>query len=236
MTQLHATTPLSSSTVTLISQLGHDFNNLFSVVLGGLSLLNDELRDEELDAELRAVLEDTLSATQDAAQVIEKLTAWAGRQITEPRATDLNLIAADVVERTRQALPPGIQLTLETTPDPALAWVDPDKLRQCLGMLLDNARQAIRTEGEIHLTTHPSDAPGITLTDSGEGMNPDFLKHCLFPYVTSRRDAGHRGLGLSVVQGFMRVSEGELTLDSQPGRGTRVRLEFTPPEGIAAGN
>ena len=71
------------------------------------------------------------------------------------------------------------------------------------------------------------------MTDDGEGMHADFLKHCLFPYVSSRRDAGHRGLGLSVVQGFMRVSEGEMVLESDPGQGTKVTLGFTPPESIA---
>ena len=233
MTQLHATSPLASSTVTLISQLGHDFNNLFGVVLGGLSLLKDELEGAALDSELQAVLDDALSATRDASQVIEMLTAWAGRQMTNPQAVDLNRIAAQVVDEYTPMLPARINISLRACETPPMAWVDGDKLKDCLHRLLDNAVEAIGDEGQITLVTHREGGPSVTVSDTGEGMNADFLKHCLFPYVTTRRNGGHRGLGLSVVQGFMRVSEGELTLDSDPGEGTRIRLDFTPPEGIA---
>jgi len=173
MTQLHATNPLSSTTVTLISQLGHDINNLFSVILGGLSLLNDELRADRLDAELQAVLDDALSATHDASQVIEKLTAWAGRQITQPEAVDLNRVASEVANEARGRLHPGIALTLECAEPRALAWVDPAKLAQCLHMLLDNAEQAISGAGSVQLVVHPGDVPSITLTDDGTTIGQD---------------------------------------------------------------
>jgi signal transduction histidine kinase len=233
MLQHYTPAPLPPSTVHLISQLGHDFNNLLGIILGALSLLRDDLPADAMDEELQAVIEDAISAARDASAVITHLTAAAGRQITDARAVDLNAALADFARERAPALAPGVVLQLQCCDTPAMAWVDPAKLRRCLDELVNNAVTAMQGRGALHLACTASPIPAISVTDRGPGMDADLLKRCAQPYVTTWRQQGHRGLGLSVVLGLLQVSEAQLGIESSPGEGTRVIMEFTAPDAVA---
>ena len=222
--------PESMSAPLLVRRMGHDFNNLFSIILGGLSLLREEIPASAWGADLDEVYDDVVSATREAADVIAQLTAWAGRQALNPRPTDLEQLARDMAPMLERALPGSITVSLEAPGPAPVASVDPARLQQALMELAANARDAMPDGGTlvIALGTNGGGAPSLTVADDGVGMSAEVLARCTEPYFTTRPDAQHRGTGLSVVDGFARASGGQLRITSAPGTGTRVSLTLPP--------
>lgn len=214
------------STDLLVRRMGHDFNNLLSVILGGLSLLREEVPGEAWSPEARETYEDVVSAAREAADVIARLTAWAGRQAVEPVCADLNAVAREIEPLLARALPAEVRVELTLTDSPVIAWVDRSQLQTVLIELAANARDAMGGCGELRIETCDGVAPEIRVTDGGEGMDAATLAACRDPYFTTRDRAVHRGLGLSVVEGFARASGAELDIESRPGQGTVARLRF----------
>ncbi len=220
----------------LIGHLGHDFNNLLGVIRGGLSLLREEIPSSAWDPETRAVFEDVVSASQDAAEVVIKLTSWAGLQMLTPRATDLNATVAGIETLLARALPREVKLELDLDSDPVTAWVDPERLGESLLSLVSNSGDAMPHGGVVVISTRRGDAPSIRVRDTGVGMTPETLQHCREPYYSSRADREHKGLGLSVVDGFARRSAGHLEILSTPGEGTEARLVLPSAEASVSGS
>ena len=105
----------------LVRRMGHDFNNLFSIVLGGLSLLREELPESAWDKESEAIFADVMSATREATAVIGQLTAWAARQSLESQDTNINEVIIEAEGLLRRALPDSIDLQVSpaTNPEPS---------------------------------------------------------------------------------------------------------------------
>jgi len=206
----------------LVRRMGHDFNNLFSIVLGGLSLLREEVDEKLWNPDAREVYDDIVSATREAAEVVAQLTAWAGRQALEPERCDLNALARELEPLLRRALPAGVTLEVRTVEDTLEAWCDRARLQDAVIELVANARQAVNDEGSIVVATGAAPGCAIGVTDTGTGMSQKVLEACREPYFTTHQASGRRGLGLCVVDGFARASGGRLTLASHTGEGTRA--------------
>jgi len=215
----------------LVRRMGHDFNNLFSVILGGLSLLREELADTAWNDEVDEIHADVVSAAREAAEVMARLTAWAGRQALEPRRVDLASLVQALAARLAPALPAGVALHAPYAGAPVHAWADPSALEQAVLELAWNARDAIESGGSIGIEAIAGAQPAIRVTDSGAGMSGEVLNACRQPYFTTRQGDGRRGLGLSVVDGFARACGGRLELDSAPGAGTRALLALPVARG-----
>jgi signal transduction histidine kinase len=210
--------------------MGHDFNHLLSVILGGLGLLREELPPSAWNPELDQVLDDVTSAAQEAADVMAQLTAWAGHQALTPDDTDLARFVRELAPLLRRALPPAITLSLRDPAAPVMAYVDPSRLQAAVMELAANARDALGPRGNLVLAAGLDDeiGPCISVIDDGEGMAPEVESRCTEPYFTTRGEGTRRGTGLSVVDGFARASGGRLLIASAPGAGTRVTLHLPP--------
>ncbi len=212
----------------LIEHIGHDFNNLFSIIIGGLSLLRDEIPADAWNNDLQITYEDILSATRDGTELIEKLNTWAGRQLLVPALTDVNRLLLDLKPVLEYSLGRNLRLVLDLHPEPLPALVDTGALHQCLGHLLSNAREAMPNGGILEISSCPG--PCIEIRDQGEGMSQDTLRQCTQPFFTTRKASGKQGLGLAVVTGFARASGGRLEIHSEINSGTRARLVLTTAE------
>ncbi|HUF61806.1 MAG TPA: ATP-binding protein [Verrucomicrobiales bacterium] len=212
----------------LIRHMGHDFNNLFSIILGGLSLLREEIPQDSWPPEAREVYTDVVSATREAAEVIAQLTAWAARQAIEPENADLNAFARELQRVLTPSLPAGVRLEVQLHDTPVMAWVDRARLHDAVLALIANACDAIGDAGTLCIETAAADGPALAVCDDGRGMDATTLARCRDPYFSGHGGVAHRGLGLSVVDGFVRASDGTLRIASAPGSGTRVSLAFPP--------
>ncbi len=212
----------------LVAHIGHDFNNLFSVIIGGLSLLRDEIPPEAWNEDLQATYEDILSAALDATPLVEQLNTWAGRQLLNPAPTDINQILLDLEPLLKYSLGRNLNLEINLHPHPLPVFVDSDALQQSLVHLLANAREAMPDGGSMEISSVPG--PRIEIRDWGEGMSAETLHRCTQPFFTTRKAGGKQGLGLAMVAGFAQASGGQLDISSTPGVGTRVCLLLAASE------
>ncbi len=213
---------------TLIAHMGHDLNNLFSVIIGGLALMKADIPAQEWNQELQITYEDILCATQEAATRMKQLNTWAGRQPMSPTDSNLNEILSDTAAALHHLKAGPVQLQLDLYPQAVHAVVDPQALNQTLQLLLANGLESMPNGGKLMIRTLPG--PCIEIQDEGEGMSSETLRLCTRPFYSTRKTAGHHGLGLAIASGFARASKGYLSIDSEPSTGTRIRL-FLPKYG-----
>jgi PAS domain S-box-containing protein len=218
----------------LTGGIAHDFNNLLTVISGNLQLLEPE----ETDDERREIIQSALRATQSGGALTRKLLAFARRQRLQPKNLDLNTWLHDLLALLRRTLGETIDVRVACPPVLPSVYADPGELDAAIVNLALNARDAMPKGGclTIDISETALDAafpdtelsPGqyiaISVTDTGHGMPPDVLACALEPFFTTKDAGKGNGLGLSMVYGFARQSGGALTIESEPGHGTRVCL------------
>ena len=224
----------------LTGGVAHDLNNLLTVLVGGVEVLKLETTEARRQRSL-ALMQEALAR---ARRLTAQLLAFASRQQLDPRPEELNNLVRGFDGMARHSLGPAIQLELDLHPAPCPVRVDRAQVHAALVALLHNARDAMPGGGRAVIRTGALavDRPGpphghvsagsycaLTVEDNGHGMAAEVLRRAAEPFFSTRQDQpgrGSAGLGLSGVYGFMRQSRGHLTLESEPGCGTRARLLF----------
>ena len=223
----------------LIGRVGHDYNNLFGIVINTMAILREELAGLPELENLKAFIDDAESASREGASVMARLLACAGRQGPRLTAFDPGPVIEGLVRRADGSRPENVRLEAALCPDPPAVRGDPERLASVIENLLQNALEAMPEGGKLTLesTTRPrggAAAPdpagsaerfvALSVSDSGEGIPRDRLKRVFEPFVTTRQPAKERGFGLSLAYGYAVQCGGELDLESNPGGGTRVTL------------
>ena len=232
----------------LTGGVAHDFNNLLQIVLGNLELLHRHVRD--LPA--RRLMATAERAAERGARLVESLLAFARRQALQPEIVDINRLIRDFGELINQAVGPAVEVRLDLTARPCFCRIDPAQFQSAILNLAVNARDAMPEGGLLTIESHPLyPEPGetspsersptplrivIVLRDSGCGMTPDVLKRAFEPFFSTKDVGRGSGLGLSQVYGFLQQSGGQVTLASEVGVGTEVKIclplvsiESSPP-------
>ncbi len=230
----------------LTGGIAHDFNNLLTVITGNIELVQEAIEGSRNVPKERLIrlLETALSAANQGAQVTQQLLAFARRSILNVEVVDLNAIIRSSSDLLHRAL--GEAIALEFYPAEGL-WpcvIDPVQFEAALLNLAVNARDAMPGGGALRIESQnilirPGDrevsgaagiAPGryvgVTVTDTGRGMEPEVLARVFEPFFTTKDVGQGSGLGLSQVYGFMKQSDGHVTVESSPGAGTVFRLYF----------
>jgi PAS domain S-box-containing protein len=223
----------------LTGGVAHDFNNLLTVIAGNLEMLEANLKDDRQ----REMLREAQDAVQDGAKLTAQLLAFGRRQPLNPKPTDVGPLVSNFAELLRRTLGESIELSIVTTGSAHLAVVDAPQLQNALLNLVINARDAMPDGGRLtieisharldadYAQAYPEVRTGryvlIAVTDTGEGMSEEVRERAFEPFFTTKPTGAGTGLGLSMVYGFVKQSEGHIQLYSEPGRGTTVRL-FLP--------
>jgi len=234
--------PGNATFVDFASRLGHDLNNLLSTVIGSLGLIREENIAGE-DHEGHQLVDDALSASRDCADLVDRLMAAAGKQLLHPQRVAVNGILRRLTPLLTQMLPDNIDLQVSLAPELPDLDVDPDRLEAAIIDLVVNAREAMPSGGELVISSGVGKASGtglamesdrpyvqIAVGDVGGGIPEELRDRVLEPLFTSKSSSAGRGMGLSMVNGFVYQSRGALSIDSEPGRGTRVTLHFPPAD------
>lgn len=228
----------------MASGMAHDINNAISpAALYAESLLENE---PDLSPRARAYLATIQHALEDVAQTVSRMREFYRQR--EPQLTlarvDLNRVVQQVVDLTRprwsdmpQQLGIAITLHTELALDlPPVMGVESD-IREALTNLVFNAVDAMPEGGALTLrtrTTESAERPGqaaplkrvqVEVGDTGVGMDEDTRRRCLEPFFTTKGERG-TGLGLAMVYGMVQRHSVDLEIDSEPGKGTTVRLIF----------
>ncbi|MBB3349841.1 ATP-binding protein [Sphingomonas sp. BK069] len=221
--------------VQLTGGVAHDFNNLLTVIRGSVDLL----RRPNLDDSRRARYIDAIGDTADrAAKLTAQLLAFARRQVLKPETFDagesLNEVAAIIRTLT------GSRIVLETiVPDePCFILADKGQFDTAIVNMSINARDAMEGEGSLTIAVGPisgipairSHAPiagdyvAVTVTDDGSGISAEHVTRIFEPFFTTKVEGQGTGLGLSQVIGFAKQSDGDIQVESSPGKGTTFTL------------
>jgi len=223
----------------LTGGIAHDFNNLLAVSLGNLELAKEAL-DEGRD--VRQFVETAMRATERGASLTAHLMAFSRCQALNPEVTDVATLTAELTDFTRRVLSEAIDFHIECQDDLWPVFVDRTQLSSAVLNLIVNARDAMPAGGRItvlasNVTSSPGDtaaqegiAPGpyveISVTDTGAGMSSEVMEHVFEPFFTTKKLGEGSGLGLSMVYGFAKQSGGYVAIESEPGRGTTVRIRI----------
>jgi PAS domain S-box-containing protein len=233
----------------LAGGVAHDFNNLLTVIRGFADVLATQFAEE--DPRLGEVRE-IRGAADRATSLTRQLLAVSRRQVLLPREVDLNLLVQEMERMLGRVI--GENIKIITLPGRELGWVraDPSQLEQVLLNLAVNSRDAMPKGGTLTIETRrrtiaegredptargvpPGDYVMLSVQDTGEGMDSATQSMIFEPFFTTKRVGEGTGLGLSTVYGIVQQSNGLITVESEPGNGTAIRifLPRTPePAGI----
>lgn len=224
----------------MASGIAHDINNAISPVsVYTQSLLE---REPNLSPRLHSYLETVGRVIKDVSATVSRMRDFYRRRDsdTELEIVNLNDLVPQVVELTRarwedMPLQEGIVIRIVTDLEEDLPRVkgDPAELREAATNLIFNAVDAMPDGGTITIRTMSSSDPAdpelrrvkLEVGDTGVGMDADTCRRCLEPFFTTKGERG-TGLGLAMVYGAAQRHKAGVEIDSIPGKGTCVRLEF----------
>jgi signal transduction histidine kinase/CheY-like chemotaxis protein len=213
----------------LAAGAAHHLNNLLAVILGRIQIALRRSGGADLARDLRPAEQ----AALDGADVVKRLARFS-RGHPDPTIVpvDLNELVDDVVEMTRprwqnEAEVRGVRVetVLELGAIP-LAFADPPSVREVLVNLILNSVDALPAGGRIVVRTWATDA-GVhcSVSDTGIGMSADVRRRVFEPFFTTK-GVKSTGLGLSVNYGIIQRHGGELTIDTEEGRGSTVTFRL----------
>ncbi|CAN5555263.1 PAS domain-containing hybrid sensor histidine kinase/response regulator [soil metagenome] len=217
--------------------IAHDFNNLLTVIVGNAELLSEQLK---MRRDLRQLSDDIGRAADRGAELTQRLLAFSRQQILRPVDVDCNKLLDGVHKMLRRTVREDIEINTMFEPDLAMAVADAGQLESAVLNLAVNAKDAMPRGGRLTISTanaslddhyqrlHPEVAPGdyvlIAVTDDGEGMPKEVIDRAFEPFFTTKDVGKGSGLGLSMVYGFVKQSSGHVSIYSEPGLGTTVRV------------
>ena len=221
----------------LTGGIAHDFNNMLTVITGTIDILADAVADQPQYA---AIVKLISEAADRGAALTGHLLAFARKQPLQPHQTDVNALLADLKKLLQPTL--GEQVEIESVLQEAVwpTFVDRGQLGSAIVNLAVNARDAMPDGGKLTLETcnvvldnnfvsrvggmAPGNYVMIAVSDTGRGI-PEAIRDKVFdPFFTTKEIGKGTGLGLSMVYGFTRQSGGHVTIYSDLGRGTTIRI------------
>ena len=222
----------------LTGGIAHDFNNLLTGIVGSLDLLQTRLDQGRTDNVARYI-DAAMTSANRAAALTHRLLAFARRQPLVPKSVDANQLVVSLEDLLRRTIGETIDLEIVASNDLWGTLCDPNQLESALLNLAINARDAMPDGGRLAIATanvrfdsvtadtpalSPGDYVSISVTDTGVGMSAEVAARAFDPFFTTKPIGQGTGLGLSMIYGFARQSNGHVTIDSKLGRGTSVKL------------
>ncbi|BDU73027.1 hybrid sensor histidine kinase/response regulator [Mesoterricola silvestris] len=209
----------------LAGGVAHEMNNVLAAILG---LASTHLELQPAGSTVRQAFATIVQAAERGGKVVKTLLGFARNRPAEERRLDLNeLLRAqgDLLELSTQG---RVDRVLDLAEDLPPMLGDADALTTALMNLFTNAMEAMGENGRLTLRTRRDGEGWIeaVVEDNGRGMAPEVLDRALDPFFTTKEVGQGTGLGLAVVFNTVRAHRGELEIQSELGRGTRVRLRF----------
>ena len=235
--------------------IAHDFNNLLQSILGNMELATSTLESE---SESQKHIFYATKAAKRASHLTNLMLTYAGKGFVTKKNLNLNDMIREYIDLLRSAATTSVAIKLSLFAELPDVRANEAQIQQILMNLISNGSESIDSlDGCISISTgvttcdhqyldatllHENVIPGnfvyIDVSDNGCGMGKDTLKRLLDPFFTTKFTG--RGLGMSVVMGILKSHGGTLLVDSEPGRGTAIRVllpvldTFTPAVALAA--
>jgi PAS domain S-box-containing protein len=223
----------------LTGGIAHDFNNLLAVIGGSVEMVRTRIAQGRAD-DVASHLATALSGVARGASLTYRLLAFARHQALDPKPVDVNGLVASMLDLIGRTLGSPITLTTALHRDVWMTLCDANQLENVLLNLCINARDAMPEGGRLIITTsneelsewaaapeHDAQPGGyvvLSVGDTGTGMTPEVAARAFEPFYTTKPLGQGTGLGLSMTYGFAKQSGGHVRIESEPRRGTTIRL------------
>ena len=222
---------------TLAGGIAHDFNNLLTVVLGysELLLLGKDERDSSY-----ADLQKINQSARNGAELVKRLLAFSRKTEVDARPLNLNEQIEHVKSLLVRTIPKMVKIELLLSDETNSVKAGAIQMEQVLMNLAVNAKDAmpdggtltIKTESvdldeeycRLHLGSEPGRYVLLLVSDTGQGMDKETLKHIFEPFYTTKETGRGTGLGLAMVYGIVKQHGGYITCYSEPGLGTTFKI------------
>jgi signal transduction histidine kinase len=230
----------------LAAGVAHDLNNILTAIIGYSQLVRQQLSADPIGSKMQGMVEKIVSVSTRAGRIVQQILKFSKETATENEMCRLTDIIQECIDMVKISTPKGIEIELEVCTIRGLVEADSGQLYQVFMNLFINAIHAMGQEGLLKIeVTEATDACGIEgsnadgpyisveVSDSGTGMDRNTLEHIFDPMFTTKATEG-TGLGLSVTQRIIKNHRGCITVESQPGAGSRFTV-FLPLADDAAG-
>jgi PAS domain S-box-containing protein len=223
---------------TLAGGIAHDFNNILTPILGYADMaLSNVKKDDALSSDLQEIFKGASRAKELVSQILT-----FSRQIErERRPLHLPLVVDDALKLLRPSIPTTIEIRKYIDPSCKKVLADPSQIHQVVVNLCTNAFQAMEETGgvltlelvrvEVDPKTakfHPGFKKGeyirLKVSDTGPGMDPSTMARIFEPFFTTKPVGKGTGLGLSVVHGIVRGHQGDISVQSERGKGSTFQM------------
>jgi two-component system, cell cycle sensor histidine kinase and response regulator CckA len=229
----------------LAGGVAHDFNNLLTSMMGFVELALMQIPRDSVEAEY---LEGAIDSAKRGAALTQQLLAFARKKIVWPELVSLNEVMEKMAPMIRRLVGENLDLVLALAADPWLVKVDVGSMEQVIMNLVLNARDAIIGTGRITLETqnvtldaqycltHAETAQGeyvmLGVSDTGIGMTPEVQSRVFEPFFTTKPVGEGTGLGLAMCHGIVKQAGGNISVYSEPGRGSSFRVYLPRARGV----
>ncbi len=223
----------------LVGGVAHDFNNLLTIILASCSEIQ---ACESLSPKGIETLDNIHQASQRAVALTRQLLAFSRKQLLNPLVLNLNEIITTILKMALRLIGEDIELSWKPFPSLWPVKLDAGQIEQVLLNLVINARDAMPEGGQLSIETSnvewseedcrlvPDRKPGcyamLRISDNGTGIPPEVQSRIFEPFFTTKEVGNGTGLGLSVVHGIVKQSNGHVEVDSCVDKGTSFMLYF----------
>jgi len=209
----------------MASGAAHEMNNPLAVISGRSQLLSLAL---EAGTKEQKAAQTIYREAHRLSDLITNLHMFADPPKPDRKPTDLRALISTMVQkldRAHRRRAAGVEIDLMTHAQTPPVWVDSGMIERALTELLLNALQAEpKTAIRLSLDAEGEDTVRIEVHDDGQGMDAHTLEHALDPFFSSKPAGRRVGMGLPKAQQLITAHGGELTLRSEPGKGTKVTI------------
>jgi signal transduction histidine kinase len=211
----------------LASGVAHDFNHLIGLMLG-YAQIGQRSGDA---AELKHALAGIEIAAQRATTIAGTLLNFARREATRFEVFDAGEALREIKPMLMQLFDSGVKLDIRTPKAPAPISFDRAQFALVVLNIAANANQAMPRGGLFRVTARSSEDAGVELelADTGHGMSLDVQQRIFEPFFTTKPRGQGTGLGLAVAVNLVNGAGGEITVKSEPERGSTFSVRFPHP-------
>ena len=220
---------------TLAGGVAHEFNNALMGIMGNIELLKIDLpEDERRDRYFEAMN----SSGHRMSRLTDQLLAYAEGGKYQPKNLKLDDFVIETLPILQHDLNPEVRVETHFQKDISFVSADNAQMQMVLSAILANSNEAIEDEGIIRITAenkdleqdftkqHPGLKPGshvcLTIEDDGKGMDEEARNGIFEPFFTTKFQG--RGMGMAAVYGIIKGHDGAITVESEPGKGSVVRI------------
>jgi signal transduction histidine kinase/CheY-like chemotaxis protein len=218
----------------LAGGLAHDFNNILTIILGNLLAAQ---QDNEHNKALLLRLLPAIKASRKGSDITNRLLAFSRRQYLVPCKVDITVLIEETIELLKGSLPSKITIKADFSSEKLQVYVDANQLENCLINLVLNAKDAMPNGGVITLIVSKrivdktlqfdeevalGEYLDVTIIDDGNGFSDQAINKAFEPFFTTKDTHQGSGLGLSMVFGFIKQSQGYIRIANQVNGGAKI--------------